>query len=557
VWITFEVPTNSRFYRWELEWSAGGGVWERIPTGQLPQGSLFNRRVDENWTIINYKVTDLEPNMDYAFRVRLLDPNGQPSLWSNVAYHRTDFRQDIYDREYAANSWINFIRNNLWDEMDKNYWQLTNNLLLYRNSRVSGIMASTADSQIYIYAEPSNTGADRLDILLPVNLIEAANRSNRSLIIRNGSLETVIPPNAITEAMNGVAEARQRIRQGEPEDYYVMFSINYTPLNRNPVDGNDVAERQVEIRAQAMTSLQTAKDLDDAILAYVTERLNSEEFFEDVRRLVMSMVEQNISNDEIARHIYGLIEIKRSELMEEARKMYVAAANMSFAINSFARPVLHAVLTENPADIITGYIAYTGNFAPVQTAIYKTGRSVSLAGPGSVLFTVFNAVTSIDGLVDSVLYPGDMATVIAKYNLVDFTGRTNSELNNSATLSAAMNIVARISGAESGSDGIAFMRSNGYTITGRTGSSALAAQEAVYLVMALYEMRLNVSVNSMTIRNQAATAGIQGIDQRYLPSVRAAFELGILTDADWSPREIITMMDFLNMLSRLHARLPL
>ncbi|MCL2703137.1 MAG: hypothetical protein FWE91_05975 [Defluviitaleaceae bacterium] len=550
--IQFEVLNGAAGFFWDLELSEAGSPWFPYWAGrrQLPRGEDLGN----GWTLITYKITGLNASTDYSFRVRLVDLGDQPSMWTDPVFYRTEFDQDDYDIRHDINSWINFLRLNLWDEFNKPYWPLDKSastaLVLYRHAHSDSLVQSTVDAQLYIYSEP----VDRLDILLPVSLIEAANRNNKSLIIRNGRFETIIPPNALTDALDGVTSARHDMARGDAGDYYVMFSVHYTKLSHNPVDGNELGGPQADIRAQAMASRITAKSLDDEILRIITAELESEELYEDARRVIRSMLEQNRPNDEIALYVYGYLDATKNRLMLDARTRYVESSYRSYPIMSFARPVQHALLTDSAADIITGYVAYTGSFAHSQASPYKTGMAVLLNGPASVIFTLFNALTGIPGLVETVDYPGDMASVIAKYGLADLVG---TDLTITASLSAVMTIAARISGAPAGTDGINYFRNNGYSITGKTGSSSVSKQEAAYVIMALYELRTGISADSMQIRNFAATAGIQGIDDRYLRSVQAAFELDIFTENDWNPRETLSMMELLNMLSRLNSKLGL
>ena len=550
--LRFEIPQASVHFHRQLELREGDGDWVSHPYWQLMHESMPG---EDGYVTVTYLVHFLRPSTDYSFRVRLIDQHGHPSLWSNTAFARTDFGQDDFDDTRHLHFWLEFMRRYLRIDFDRNYWPLDvtdhHAFILYRHSMVDNVIWDAVGSRIYIYTQNVN----RLEVLLPVALIEAANSNNGALIIRNGNLETVIPAGAFTPAMTGAREAIQQTITGPANDYYIMVSIDYTTLFQNPVDSHALGERRADIRVQAISSRMTARQLDNDISWQVHYMIDSDATFADAAPVILSMLRQNLPNTEIALFVYGFMEQVRRSIMAEAQQMYAAQVHLTHNVTQFSRPISHALLTGDDWDIIAGFVAHErGYLARAQTNSYRNGAAVSLPGPAAVLFTVHNAFGALPGLVYEVVLPGYAATVIARHSLTDIVG---SDMNAAATLSVFANSIARIAGAPHGTDGIAFLREQGYTITGRTSASLINWQEAAYLMMALYEMRTGVSAASMQIRNLALTAGIAGIDQRYLQSVRAAFELGILTDPAMNPNDVVTIMDMLNMISRMNSRLGL
>lgn len=557
--LQFELLTDHLHgFTRELSIREGDGDWFVHPYWSTIHISEPFELYGEQVVTVTIQVHYLTPATDYSFRIRSFDPLGRPSQWSNTAFGRTDFDQGIFEDDRNLNFWIDFIRRYLWYYFRRNYWPLImrddHAMMLYRYSRISQIVWEPVDSQIFIYTGIRDAVC-RLEILLPIALVDEANRNNMSFVIRNGQLETVIPPGAFSAVMPGAREAAQDTDPGPAEDFYIMIAIDYSHLSQNPVDSHDLAERNADIRVQAMSSRMTARQLDNNILWQVTHQIEGDDIFYEVSQVILSMLRQNVSSEDIAFYAYGVIYTLRHHLMADALRMYTEHSHLAHTVRAFNRPIYHALQTNDSWDVVLGYVAHeAGFYSRSETRPFRDGVAVSLPGPASVLFTIHNALTVVPGLVYEVYMPGHMADLIARYNLSDLVGGSPA---GAATHSLFMNAIARISGQGHDVDGVAFMRSRGYGIAGRTPSSPVTWQEAAYFIVALYEIRTGTNSDAVQIRNHAVTAAMSGVDQRFVRSIQVAFELGVMNDPHVNPNEVITVMDMLNMISRLNTRLGL
>ena len=115
--------------------------------------------------------------------------------------------------------------------------------------------------------------------------------------------------------------------------------------------------------------------------------------------------------------------------------------------------------------------------------------------------------------------------------------------------------VARIAGAPVNADPIAWSAANlNVQMTNRNANALLQTQEAIAIVMALYERRTNTSIAQITIRDTQAIAGMN-LDPRYSQAVGAAFEIGIITNRNINPQGSITIGEFLDMLTQFNQRI--
>jgi hypothetical protein len=141
--------------------------------------------------------------------------------------------------------------------------------------------------------------------------------------------------------------------------------------------------------------------------------------------------------------------------------------------------------------------------------------------------------------------------------LADSFGHGDIDLHQNATRSMVLGCIARLAGAPAASDPITWVASNmNVTLANRNANGLVAQQEAIALVMALYERKTHTRISSVIIRNHSHTAGMT-LDTRYAHAVRAAFELNIVSDRNLQPGAPVTVGDLLGMLAALDAKVGL
>ena len=151
-----------------------------------------------------------------------------------------------------------------------------------------------------------------------------------------------------------------------------------------------------------------------------------------------------------------------------------------------------------------------------------------------------------------------LTALFVRYGLHDFLGTDATfNLQSNISLSAVQGIAARLAGAPEGANPQNWLRGQGYIVPVRGANSPATTQEAIYTLMAMYEIRTNTSVASLRISNFNAAGNINGIDTRFRPAIQAAFELGIYTNANMNPTAPITVEDVLRMILAINQRVTL
>jgi len=161
-------------------------------------------------------------------------------------------------------------------------------------------------------------------------------------------------------------------------------------------------------------------------------------------------------------------------------------------------------------------------------------------------------VVVIPGIVD-VPWGSTITTLVARYGLEDLFG-VGLDLYEPATRQMIAGSIARMGGAPRGTDPFNWIQGN-LTVqtTSRNAQGFVSNQEAIAMAMALYGHRTNSRIDQMNIRNFQNTAGMD-LDQRFAQAVRAAFEVGIVSDSSINPAGSMTIGEFLNMMALLSNR---
>ena len=199
---------------------------------------------------------------------------------------------------------------------------------------------------------------------------------------------------------------------------------------------------------------------------------------------------------------------------------------------------------------VNAFNLHVGQWVPQPLIEFYNGVGIATRLPGTYAFT--GRVVDISGIVEEPR-GNEMLTIVARFGLEDLFGM-NVDLQQNANRHMVVGSIARMAGAPLGVDPMAWADANlNVVMTTRNPNALISRQEAIAMVMALYEVSTNTQVSSIMIRNYQNTAGME-LDSRYAHAVRAAFEIGIINDTEMNPAGPINIGEFLDMLAALGAR---
>ncbi|MDR0271736.1 MAG: fibronectin type III domain-containing protein, partial [Clostridiales bacterium] len=538
------------------------GQWREITTVSHQQMTAANLD-PQNSHRIRFLLSGLDPGVPYEMQVRLRDINADDySLWSNAINFVTDFDPDDLELERDVGNWLEYIRRQLNELLLRPYW-------FAQNTPTSGIMVIRPDD-IFAGMMLDNPGALPLPntdtnnnvIYIPATVINTANENRRSFSTRFSDLEILFAPGFINRDHNQAVMDMIRAveaRGSDLTDFFIRLEIGRTPMSAlfdvpaitrqtnvsvSLVATNDKIrsisswDRSVANRARAIVE-NTVSDpvMSQNIRNLLRDNTTREEMVEYsniVVRNVSNQITQMVSDDLRTTGTTGML------------------SNTTQVVREFNAAMHLVVTTATPETSVNAFRHQNGQWIPQTTSEYNSGRAISSGSPGTFAFT--GRTVSIPG-IEEVPRGSTVTSIVARFGLEDLFG-PNVDLQRNATRQMVIGSAARIAGAPHGSDPMTWAAANlNVNMSSRNATGLISRQEAIAVVMSVYERRTNTNVNTIQIRNFQTTAGLQ-LDQRYAQAVRAAHEVGILSDANYDPAGAITIGEFLNMLAELTTRVP-
>ena len=569
VWVSWEHPSmtqileamGTEFY-FQYQLREDEGEWGPILT--VPVNQMVRANLDpQNPNRIRYVVSGLEPNVLYNMRVRLFDVNGNDaSLWSNVLLFITDFDQEGADRDRERDDWDNYLRRRLEELLRNPFWVIEDNAhtmrVVYRPGEMfAGLLLQHSGTTIPLH----NTGAANVVYYFPASVIRDANQARRGFSATYTDTQMLFAPNFINDDQNEIMAQMARainLRGSDLTDAFLRVTINRSDLDNiqgvptlTPATALDM--EVVATNDSIRNILTWDRDMYHRLSAMVNDRLNDPVHRENILQQIIN----NTSNEDMLDNTYRLVEAIRQEIIREVeRDMRVGGSGIlsgeQLPITEFDSAV-HVIATG------TGYDTYVSAFrqgADNQwlqhpTVEHHNGHAVIARGPSTHVFA--GRVVVIPGIQD-VAWGSTITNLVARYGLEDLFG-VGVDLDQNATRQMIAGSIARMAGIPRTADPFAWMQANlNVQTTGRNATGFVSNQETIAMAMALYEHRTNTRVDQMMIRNFQNTQGMQ-LDPRHAQAVRAAFELGIITNESLDPAGAITVGEFLNMMALLSQRI--
>ncbi|MCL2168399.1 MAG: hypothetical protein FWB74_00065 [Defluviitaleaceae bacterium] len=521
-----------------------------------------------------YVISGLHPNTTYSIRVHTFDLiNSQPiaevrnhvySEWSNTATSRTDVDQDEFDRDRDRENLRRYLRDLLMEFLRRPYWTAMNRdntfVALYRPTMINHLIAE--NGQMILLAD---TEHDRSVFYLPQALFLRVWDGGQGFRVLRGEMEVTVPNQAFNNiSSQPILTALQRIRDvSGVNDYYIRLTTDTRPHTDALIHGSPTAGLRVELNAELVESNTVVRELDESILRNLMYRIENDHYVDNIVGIRTQTFAQEIDNM-IARGLSFEYKVRRlheiSRIIMQEMTTYVgtrlrATYGRVTAFNFIDQPIAIGLRNVQQATALGGYQLAAGTWARRDVVQQGASRMIRTQVPG--IFG-FSRMTFILPGINTLPNHNNLQALIIRHNLTEFLGYgATFELNAPISLSAVQGIVARIGGAPQGTNAQNWLTSQGYIAPFRGATAPAQTQEAIYTIMALYEIRTNTRVSQLRISNFNNLAGINGIDNRYRTHIQAAFELGIFTNQAMNPTAPMTVGDFLRMLIALDQRVGL
>ncbi|MCL1842750.1 MAG: fibronectin type III domain-containing protein, partial [Defluviitaleaceae bacterium] len=516
---------------------------------------------------IHYIVFGLEHGTVYEMRVRLYDvTSGDRSLWSNTIIFMTDVNQDDAHLEREVEDWLRYLRRRLEELLRNPFWiseRTPNNLtVVYRPDAVfEGFMLDNAGTALPLH----NTGVNNVVYYLPLSIILTANENRRGFETSFRDMQLLFAPSFLSDAHNQALI--DVIREVEARGSSLTDSFARIEIDREVVDpdaavpsinGVPAITLSTQIRAEMVATNNNIRNIRswDRTMQINAERivedwLSDPVISENIRQQLMNY----LSNEEMSDYIYHVVDRVVADIIREAGGFIThddggILSDTRFEITGFNAST-HVIATPPREEYsVNGYEFINNNWQPRDLVEYHNGRAIITRTPGRFAFTGREIIIPY---IEVTPRGGVIVSIVARYSLEDLFG-VYVDLEQNANRQMVVGAVSRMAGVPRNANAMNWAVANlNVQLTSRNATGLISRQEAIAIVMALYEHRTNTQVNSIRIHNHQNTAGMN-LDQRYAQAVRAAFEIGIISDTSFNPAGHITIGEFLDMLSILSAR---
>jgi hypothetical protein len=539
--------------------------WGEVLT--VPVSQMVRANLDpEDPTRVRYLLTNLSSGSMFEMRVQLhCLRTGDNSLWSNIIVMVTEPDQEDIWVDDETDGWLNYMRRRLAEILRRPYWVIENTpqqlRLVYRPYDVfAGFMLENPGTALPLH----NTGAPRITYYMPSSNIRDANANRRGFVTSYDDISFQMAPSFLDVNFNQplMDMARQvNNMMSDVTDSFVRMELNRQPVSPVAIYNVPAITQETSFNTTIVGTNRNARNIrtwDTAMhnrAAQIIERRVSDPI---LRASIREMLLDGWESEQISEHIYRMIadienEVSRAVASDMRNFANGILSTEQAPITEFDAPVHVVALSANDDMFVTGYERVANRWLPQPLIEQHVGQSFVSRAPGTFAFT--GRTVSIPGIVEEP--QGDVITrFAARYGLEDFLG-LNVDLQQNATRQMLAGSIAAMAGAPRTADPIAWMDSNmNINMSSRNANALVSRQEAIAMVMALYEHRTNTSIDNFMIRNFQQTAHMV-LDARYAQAVRVAFEMGLITDYELNPAGPISIGEFLNMLATLDARVPL
>lgn len=508
-------------------------------------------------TNFTYKISGLKPNTSYTVRVHMRNLlTNDTSPWSNNVTTRTQFNQDVVNEENELGSWLDYYKQELQQLIKDPYWILqdANNefRVVYRPSMFDNLLNASVDSQILLAQSDNNVNTHIYYI--PSSIIHKANEQEKGFTIRIDDIEVIIPPKALNPNYNEeLLSINNYIRNGDIEDYYIRITAIKTRFTGN-IGGNEPLSDQIQVSFEVVGSEVSTVKWDLDILEMYLNEIDLEARSNIVRNWLLDSLRRGRPYDEMVRRILEFVQEFKRDLIRRTNTSFNRERRINRTIHELDQSMI-IIYRENQQGLVVNGYRWTGRWEEINTSDFLGFKGIRSNIPG--IFVFAGRVVTVPGLAQEP-NAGLAFSIITKYSLDEALGINGTiNLDTLSTRHMFIESVARIAGLPTGGNSTQFLTNKGYFVPGGNLQTHISIQEAIYLMMSIYEIRTDTKLEAISIRNHSATANIQGINARYLPSIRAAFEIGLYSNTDMVPNGNITLRQMLEMLTLLDTKVSL
>ncbi len=557
--ISFDTPyfdTNLLGTEYDIQYALKQDteLWEN-PVTMKPETLKANKTENPDGTLhFTYTIGGLEQGKLYFIKVRILNNTlNEASIYSNTEKHRTDVDAVDQDRQEEIDGWIDRLKELLEEELDDPYWILddttANTVVYYRPQHFQSVINEAVTGVINL--PPGEFGAKKI-YYIPASAVKQAYDANKGFKVSWKDADVIVGARAIDPALNeAIRQVLDRMDHDHVEDYFIKITAYFNPVSYT-IENTDPLSPIIDVEVDAVGVDEDIQEWDDERVDDIIEWIKDtvEDNYDDI----VDEIDDADKDEDMVKFIKDLVIDFNEDTHEEFLDDLDDIIDRSFATEQLEASIIIAYPAAQGVTV-SGRRQVNGVWTGATVSEYMGKKAIYTKNPGIYVFlgkaVIIPEIANIPN--------GQLITnIVAKYGLEDFLGKgTALNINAPLTRNAALGCSARISGADKTAEPIAFFTSKGVNLLVKNKQGDATNQEAVYLTMMVYQVRKNVKIDTVQIRNFAATSNIKGIQPVFKKSVQSAFELGVYTNSGMNPNGIMTIKDYLQMLANISAKVNL
>ena len=515
---------------------AGAGSDYKVVKEQVEQGSEAGKLK------FVYRIIGLKHARRYEIKVRMVDDStGSLSLYTNPVTGRTNFSEQDQEKENHLKEYLEVYERAAGLLSQQAYWVVDGmaqqGIYKYRSTYTKNEMGMESVYQLRVSEE-----ATYLYYYLPNSFFDLADTTDTMIEIQIGAYVFTLRPGMFKNDPI-LKEAAQKVEDKEIEDYYIGLCFNLKTYTEQ-INGQTPLTQAVSIEAEVIYT----DDLDMLVEDDILEALNL--LIVDGREEVVKHLERVIDKDQLDDEtlqeiVDDEIEDIKSKHAEEVADLLDDATGRTKPIETVARPFLIVGYMEGYS--VEGYHQNNTweNLYAFQT-VGGFGMEASQFG-----WYIFTGSVQKEVLLPSI--PGAQS-IIVNYQLTDFFSFDEYSLQVGITKEQLYGAVARIIGAQRGTDYRIALQNRGVSLVMPSNVYQTARlDETLYVVMQAYEVMYYKPVTSITITDKGRIQNIEAFQWVYRDYVYGAIQLGVVTPVNkqLDPAGKVTTENFLKMLVKV------
>jgi hypothetical protein len=544
--FSFDAPVTDttllgNVFNLQYQLKEDGADWQS-PITMKPSVLSASESADFGYRRFMYKLSGLKPGALYSIRVRMIDANGDGSIYTNVIQIKTDIDQKSCDNDHKSNEWVEYLKKLLNDLLKTPFWTTRNSEstfeAVYRPDMFEGLLRAGAAPVLL-----AESNARRTTYYLPASAVNAANAAGKGIRVPHGDMEILLSPNALDGNYNdAVRSAMDKIKTGHTADYYIKISVEWS----SPRTYTGVENRGADVAITAVGSLEDIREWNEELIKKLAERVSEETEDEYTLDYIKHGVDRDYRPERYVRFLDRVEAAVKRELDRVADRDLRPTLRYAFPLTRVEEPIIIIAKNLDTRRDVHAYKYENTGWTPRNVLNFGDDRAVSEIRPGAFVFS--GRMTDIPGL-ERTPSAGGKNAIVSRYHLEDFfrsgAGATVSRF-------AAAGAAARIAGAPREAEPFAWLAKHmGLPLSTYGPANPITRQEAVYVLMNLYARKTQTDLSDIVRRDFTIPASTEYVKNEYLPALQAAYSIGLLKGGGFPADTPVTVGELLDMLQRL------